>query len=84
MQRLAHMFDHGGEEVEHFWVARVLRIRLVVVNEQLERGQELLVEDCVALVRLLQYVGLDKLEDVAPHGLHWFDHGVVLRLLADD
>ena len=77
------MLDHGGEEMEHFRVSRVLRICFVVVDKQLERRQELLVENSERFVLLFQDVSLDQLENVSSDGLHRFDHGVVLGLLAD-
>ena len=44
---VTHMLHHRGEEVEYFRVARILRIRLEVVNQQFQRGQELRVKDRV-------------------------------------
>ena len=63
--------------MQDFGIAGILGIRLVIIDEQLELRQELLVEDCVRLVLLFEYVGLDQLQNVSPHCFHRLYHRVV-------
>ena len=77
------MLDHGGEEVEDFRVPRILRIRLVIVDQKLERRQEVLVENCISLISFLENICLHEFEYVSPHCFHRLKHRVVIRLLID-
>lgn len=61
MKLVTHMLDHGGEEMEDLGIAGILRICLVVVDEQLQRGQELLIKDQVLFIVLFENVGLNEL-----------------------
>ena len=70
--------------MEHFGVASVLRIRLVVIDQELELGQELRVEYSVRLVLLLQNVRLDQFENVASDSFHWLEHGHVAGVAVND
>ena len=78
------MLDHGREEVQDLWVASIVRVRLVVIDQKLKLRQELLVEDSVSLILLLQDVGLDQLENVASDSLHRFEHRDVACVLVHD
>ena len=69
--------------MQYFWVTSILCIHLVVVNQKLQRRQELLVENCVGLVSFLENICLHEFKYVSPHCLHRFEHGVVISLLVD-
>jgi hypothetical protein len=76
LEQLSHFLEHGGKEHEHLGVSGMGVVVLVVINQSLEGGKELFVEDRV-FSRLFNE-SLDESQDVLPQSLHWLQHVRVL------